>query len=430
MSQGRIFISYRRGVDNGEARSLYYQLERFFERDRLFMDVDDIPVGADFVEYLDGQVAQCNALIAVIGRGWCSHIQRLADDEDFVRIEIEAALKRGAEIPIIPLLIDGNTLPAREELPEVLHPLRRRNGVPIRHESYASTIEGRLIPALSKALHEDAPPERKLPLVGSAQTPAIRRPEFAKPEPFSPGTVFRDLDEPWCPEMVVIPTGSFMMGAPGDDLHGIHNEGPQHRVEIDQSFALARGCTTFDEYDAFCNAVGRERPKDEGWGRGKHPVINVSWQDSVDYCDWLSETSGHAYRLPSEAEWEYACRGGTDTRYTFGSRISTNLANFGEDRKGTVPAIFPSFEPNAFGLHQMHGNVWEWCADDWVESYENSRSQVAFTRSPRGDFRVARGGSWKSVPQGLRSTARLLQDPLQRNSSVGLRPARTPIRLK
>ncbi|MEM7187999.1 MAG: SUMF1/EgtB/PvdO family nonheme iron enzyme [Pseudomonadota bacterium] len=448
MAEGRIFISYRRGLDNGEARALYYQLERFFDRDRLFMDVDDIPVGVDFVEYLDSQVAQCQALIAVIGRGWVSHIDRLHEEEDFVRIELDAALKRGAQIPIIPLLIDGSTLPVKKDLPEDLHPLRRRNGVPIRHDSYPSTIEARLIPALSLALKEEVIPERQPAQPGFAEPPAIQRPEPpetapSEPELPEPGSTFRDGDPAWAPEMVVIPTGSYMMGSTAEEAKAFGlaavaaaQEQPRHKVDITQPFALARHATTFGEYDAFCQATEREKPKDEGWGRGRRPVINVTWNDATAYCDWLSERTGYAYRLPSEAEWEYACRAGTETGFSFGDVISSDLANYnpsytagaskeGVYRKKTVPVDFPGFQANAFGLSQMHGNVWERCADQWAESYESARSQTPFSDAGAGSLRVLRGGSWLNVPQLLRSARRDWNEPDARLNSIGFRPART-----
>ena len=439
MSDGRIFISYRRGVDNGEARSLYYQLERYFDRDRLFMDVDDIPVGADFVEFLDGQVAKCNALIAVIGRGWVQHVGRLHDDEDFVRIELDAALKRSTQIPIIPLLIDGMVLPRRDELPPDLHPLRRRNGVPIRHDSYPSTIEARLIPALSKALHE-AVPDRQT--ARPVDAPTVRRADPEKPLP-EPGTIFRDDEAPWAPEMVVIPTGSFMMGSTAEETSKFEVadtlaawEKPRHEVEISESFALARYATTFEEYLAFCEATDREKPGDHGWGRGRRPVINVSWDDATDYCEWLSERTRQSYRLPSEAEWEYACRAGTETAFSFGDVISTDQANYdgnytaGGSKQGichekTVPVDYPGFQANAFGLLQMHGNVREWCEDDWADSYEAARMQSPLILSPRGPYRVVRGGPWNSDPKYLRSADRFNNAPGSCNFNLGFRPART-----
>ncbi|MEM9059150.1 MAG: SUMF1/EgtB/PvdO family nonheme iron enzyme [Pseudomonadota bacterium] len=443
MAEGRIFISYRRGVDNGEARSLYYQLERFFDRDHLFMDVDDVPVGIDFVDHLDAQVAACNALIAVIGRGWIRAVERLHNEEDFVRIEIEAALKRGNQIPVIPLLIDDNKLPVKSQLPECLQKLVRRSGVPIRHESYPGTIGSKLVPALRNALGliGEAPAPRVLK-AAEAAAPYIETTEPEAPAPPAFGTIFRDIDEPWCPEMVVIPAGTFMMGSTEAETtkFGVPDEyaaweKPRHEVEITQPIALARYATTFDEYDAFCEATDREKAKDEGWGRGRRPVIRVSWNDAVAYCDWLSSKTGYLYRLPSEAEWEYACRAGTETAFNFGDLISTDLANYdgtetaggskkGEYRKKTLPADYPGFKSNAFRLSQMHGNVWEWCADQFANSYESARRQSPWLSGPEESGRVLRGGSWGDDPQFLRSANRFRDGPVVRNYDVGFRPAR------
>lgn len=159
MSDGRIFISYRRGLDQGTTGRLYDRLERHYESDRLFMDVDDIPLGRDFVDYLHEQVAACEVFVAVIGPGWVGERERLMDEEDFVRIEIEAALQR-PHIPIIPVFIDGAGFPGRDDLPKSLHALRRRNGLNLRHDSFAADVDKRLLGGLKKIL----PPKSALPL--------------------------------------------------------------------------------------------------------------------------------------------------------------------------------------------------------------------------------------------------------------------------
>jgi formylglycine-generating enzyme required for sulfatase activity len=183
------------------------------------------------------------------------------------------------------------------------------------------------------------------------------------------------------PEMVVIPAGEFLMGSPEDESERQANEGPQHPVVFAQSFAMGRYAVTFDEYDRFCEATGREKPGDQGWGRGRRPVINVSWEDTVAYCGWLSQETGAPYRLLSEAKWEYAARAGTKTAFWWGDEIDTTRANYngeytyrngpkGEYRQKTVPV--DAFEPNPFGLYQVHGNVWEWVQDAWHGSYEGA----------------------------------------------------------
>ncbi|NCC94855.1 MAG: hypothetical protein EOM10_16585, partial [Opitutae bacterium] len=171
------------------------------------------------------------------------------------------------------------------------------------------------------------------------------------------------------PQMVVIPAGSFLMGA---DEENWHRERPQHRVSFARPFALGCYAVTFDDYDAFCAATGRDQPDDEGWGRGRQPVINVSWGDAMAYCQWLSQRTGSTYRLPSEAEWEYACRAGTTTWFHFGDAIAQDQVNgnffFSASATGmstkqrafvSRPVPVGTFAPNAWGLYEMHGNVWE-----------------------------------------------------------------------
>ena len=212
----------------------------------------------------------------------------------------------------------------------------------------------------------------------------------------SVGDVFRDCAN--CPEMVLIPSGTFRMGclSGGDDCSG--GERPVHEVSI-QSFALSKHEVTFAEWDA-CTAAGGcgdYRPDDEGWGRGSRPVINVLWEEAQSFVAWLSDVTGHAYRLPTEAEWEYAARAGTETKYSWGNEIGNNRANCQQcgslwDSEMTAPV--GSFAANAFGLHDMHGNVWEWVEDCWNDGYEGAPSDGSAWLNEDCDRRVLRGGTW------------------------------------
>ncbi len=210
---------------------------------------------------------------------------------------------------------------------------------------------------------------------------------------------------------------------------------------------------TFEEYDRYCDAMERERPEDEGWGRGSRPVINVSWEDARAFVAWLnSETGDDAegpYRLPSEAEWEYACRGdqsgknatsfspsvGASSSPT-GAFLTSEEANFdgnftyngsprGEYRQKTVAVDHEDFPTNAFGLRQMHGNVQEWCEDHFEDDYGRVPSFGSAYETDDGSLRVLRGGSWINSPRDLRSAFRSWGQPALGDSSIGFRLCRT-----
>ncbi len=230
-------------------------------------------------------------------------------------------------------------------------------------------------------------------------------------------------DAPWCPELVVIPAGSFLMGSPEEEEGRFENEGPQHRVTIERRFALGRYAVTFDEYDHFCAATKRDKPPDLGWGRRKRPVINVTWTDAVAYCAWLSRGTGQSYRLPSEAEWEYACRAGTTARYVWGDAITEKNVNFGMKLgKTTEVGTYP---PNPWGLHEMHGNAWEWCEDVSHETYQGAPANGSAWVDRDGANRVLRGGSWYYDARYVRSACRGADDPGGRGSRYSFRVART-----
>ena len=270
----------------------------------------------------------------------------------------------------------------------------------------------------------------------SAPAPEARRAppatESASPAPsavtsFKAGETFRDCDQ--CPEMVVIPAGKFTMGSPDSEVGRSKDEGPQHTVTIARPFAVSKYEVTFDEWDA-CVAAGgcTHKPEDAGWGRGKRPVINVSWDDAQAYVAWLSKKTGKRYRLLSEAEWEYAARGGTTTRYPWGDEPGTNRANFdgsGSQWSGKQTAPVGSFEPNAFGLYDMIGNVWEWVQDCWNDSYQGAPADGSAWESGNCGQRVVRGGSWNNYPEDARVANRSRRGPTVRYNIQGFRLART-----
>ena len=252
-----------------------------------------------------------------------------------------------------------------------------------------------------------------------------------------PGTTFEDCPE--CPEMVVVPAGSFWMGSPPSEEGRDNDEGPVHRVTISEPFAVGKYEVTFSEWDACVSAGGcrsRDRLRDEGWGRGDRPVINVNGGHAQAYVAWLSERTGKRYRLLSESEWEYAARAGTTTRYSWGDGIGRNRANCNGCGSHWVPeqnsllvigrtAPVGSFAANGFGLHDMHGNVREWVADCWNDSYEGAPSDGSIWESGSCRQWFLRGGSWYDRPRHLRSANRDNKGPLNRFSGYGFRVART-----
>jgi formylglycine-generating enzyme required for sulfatase activity len=206
---------------------------------------------------------------------------------------------------------------------------------------------------------------------------------------------------------------------------GESDEKPVHAWKMG-SFYMSKYETTFDEYDAFASATGREKPSDRGWGRGKHPVINVSWQDAVAYAEWLSGKTGKVYRLPTEAEWEYAARGGTTTKYWWGDNLGSNKANCDGcgsqwDNKQTAPV--GSFSPNGFGLYDTVGNVREWTCSEKGD-YTDKKETIC-NQSVTGQ-RVVRGGSWFGTADNVRSADRDSDDTSSRNGKLGFRLISVP----
>jgi formylglycine-generating enzyme required for sulfatase activity/uncharacterized protein with von Willebrand factor type A (vWA) domain len=222
------------------------------------------------------------------------------------------------------------------------------------------------------------------------------------------------------PEMVVIPAGEFQMGSP-KGKEGRFSDERQHRVVIERPFAIGKYTVTFEEYDRFAEATGRNKPHDVDWGRGRRPVINITWYDAVDYTKWLSEQTGRHYRLLTEAEWEYAARAGTQTRFHFGNTISTDQANYNCNRGKTVEV--GQFAANAWGLHDVHGNVWEWTGSVYDRDYGGGELRCA--NKDNGGPCVLRGGSWFSEPGWLRGAARLYGGPRGWGQYYGFRLART-----
>jgi formylglycine-generating enzyme required for sulfatase activity len=239
----------------------------------------------------------------------------------------------------------------------------------------------------------------------------------------------RGQGKDYCPELVVVPAGQFTMGSPANEQSRSDNEGPQHIVTIARAFAVSRAEVTFDEWDT-CVAYGDCSPvSDGGWGRGQRPVILVEWSDAQRYVTWLSKVTGRNYRLLSEAEYEYAARGGTQTAYPWGDSVGKNNANCDGcgsqwDNRQTAPV--GAFAPNKFGLYDVVGNVLEWVEDCYHDAYAGAPTDgSAWLGGVDCSRRVARGGSWNSAAASLRSASRSSVAAESRAANLGFRVGRT-----
>ena len=236
------------------------------------------------------------------------------------------------------------------------------------------------------------------------------------------------------PEVIVIPAGQFSMGS----RRGRVEEQPVRRVDIGNAFAMGRFEVTFDEYDLFAEMTDRSFPEDQNWGRGEQPIVNVTWYDATAYVEWLSQQTGQSYRLPTEAEWEYAARAGTTTRYHFGSEIS-RLCAYGNSADGggfarseknctdgypTSPAPVGSFQSNKFGLYDTHGNVWEWVMDCWNTSYAGAPTDGSSWNAGSCSERVIRGGSWATDHRFVEVNYRTAKMVNHNDYSIGFRVVR------
>ncbi|WP_286239640.1 SUMF1/EgtB/PvdO family nonheme iron enzyme [Neptuniibacter halophilus] len=255
----------------------------------------------------------------------------------------------------------------------------------------------------------------------------IAKTKLADSEPDEPGNqIFKDqIDQgSYGPEMVLLPSGQFRMGDQSDI--GDDNEKPVHVVTIAKPFALSRFEVTFAEYDRFAEATNRPLPDDEGWGRGNRPVVNVSWRDAVAYASWLKNETGHPYRLPSEAEWEYAARAGNLTTYWWGNELKPGMANCagcGSEWDGKQTAPVGSFPANTWGLHDMTGNVEEWVADCYEDNYNLAPLDGSAYRKRACAHRVMRGGSWFEIDRLIRPASRYRHPVDSKRNSWGFRVA-------
>jgi formylglycine-generating enzyme required for sulfatase activity len=257
--------------------------------------------------------------------------------------------------------------------------------------------------------------------------PSLLSVEQEREKTTKPGSDFKECAR-GCPTMVVVPAGRFTMGSPEGEEGRSDDEGPQHDVTIAEPFAVGKSEVTFADWDNCVAAGACQKVLDDNfWGRDDRPVINVSWDDAQQYVAWLSRITGKKYRLLTEAEWEYAARARHKTRFSFGDdeKLLEQHAWYddGKPNSGTHPVAKKA--ANAFGLHDMHGNVFEWVEDVYHASYEGAPTDGSFWGKDGEARRVVRGGSWDYVPRSLRSANRGWNSTGYRSNNLGFRLART-----
>ncbi len=450
MSDAAAFLSYAHRDDaylDGGLTALCQKLAlvvsvRIGHDFAIFQDRTDIRWGQHWPSRLAEGLAGSRFLIPVLSPSFFTSDACQQELAQFLELE-RATGRRDLILPLYLLptsLVDDPAKRADHPLATVLAERQYRDWRPLRHQPFTSRdvrqtldeLAADIVAAMTRSASAaiSAPPLAPAPQRVSLDPLALSLP----PRGCTPGTIFRDFDAPWCPEMVVIPAGSFVMGAPASEEGSEDEERPEHRVRFAAPFALGRFPVSFDEFDEFCDEMGRAKPTDEGWGRGRRPAINVSCEDAKAYLAWLSSRTNQAYRLPSEAEWEYVCRGGTTTPFWTGATITTDQANFdgnhlyGSGRKGIFrhhTTRVSSFPENPFGLFDMHGNVWEWCADDWHGSYSRAPSDGSpWLAGGDPERAVLRGGSWSNNPRRCRSAFRFRLARDSRFDTVGFRAAR------
>jgi formylglycine-generating enzyme required for sulfatase activity len=274
-------------------------------------------------------------------------------------------------------------------------------------------------PAPTAPAPSSPPPVASAPAPPPRASPSTTAPSASLPSNAQPGDSFSDCQG--CGEMVVVPAGAFDMGS------NTEYENPVHRVTFAKPFAIGRYEVTFDQWDRCVEEKGcKAQADDRGWGRGDRPVINVSWEDAKAFIAWLSPKSGQTYRLPSEAEWEYAARAGTSTPFWWGRDVGSRQANCRECNTGSgqQTSAVGSYQPNPFGLYDTAGNVAEWVEDCWNDNYRGAPKDGSAWTTGQCRLRVLRGGAYDSQAKSVRSTARFRYDTDVRYPANGFRVVR------
>lgn len=456
-----IFVSYRRDDSAGHAGRLSDKLSDHFGKEQIFMDIDNIQPGEDFVQVIENAVGSCEILIAVIGRNWLTGTGRttgpLSNPNDFVRLEIATALKR--DIRVIPVLVQRATMPNPKDLPDDLAKLSRRNALELTDTGWQRDVD-QLINAIEATRDEHAvrrptplaarefepvprplPGNRRLLIVAAALMVVaviavvlfkMRSASRESPAAATAKTTPPPITTSAGIELVWIPAGNFMMGSET----GSPVEGPQHRVTISQGFYMGKYEVTQTQWQ---KVLGNNPSYFIG---GNLPVEQVSWYAAQTFIGRLNATdAGYTYRLPTEAEWEYACRAGTTaelagnvdamawygnnsgrTRLNATDMWQNDHANYFKriDENGGQTHPVGTKQPNSFGLFDMQGNVAEWVEDWYHGSYAEAPADgSAWLSDGEQQERVARGRTWYELAP--RCAERGWLSPDVKNNGYGLR---------
>ncbi len=431
----RIFISYRRDDAGGYSLLLFDRLAQHFGRGRVFMDIDTIEPGVDFVHVIQNAVGACDAVIALIGKHWLTIVddygrRRIELDDDFVRLEIAAALEKN--IRVIPVLVRGAQMPVAEDLPAPIRGLARRQAFELSDERIHYDLE-RLIEVLEKTARGKGSPvtDSWLDRLERFETREyiLRGEQPPKPAPVGPRPT-RLLFEP---ETVIIPAGPFLSG---DDLES---------VSLPQ-FAIGKYPVRVIEYRAFVTSGGYDHPDfwtETGWEwktrnqrtQPDHwdedlwvknewlPVVGVTWYEAYAYCQWLARKTGWPYRLPTTLEWEKAARGTDGRLYPWGNDRRQGACNIYSERLGhtSQTGAYSPQGDSPYKVADMIGNVSEWTQTKWP-----NQSGRLDNSSEGREPRIQHGGSWSSVSL-VRASSRLRCLPTESTNYVGFRVARSNV---
>ncbi|MEM6254911.1 MAG: SUMF1/EgtB/PvdO family nonheme iron enzyme [Cyanobacteria bacterium P01_D01_bin.156] len=478
----KIFISYRREDSKNECGRIYDRLLPVFGKKRIFKDVDSIRHGDVFPKAIKDAISESTVLLALIGKEWLNAEdadgnRRLDNPKDWVRKELEFAIKDKRDITIIPLLLDSAvSIPKAAELPKSLQGLSVINGIWIRPDPDFNNDMEKLIGVLKEILFESRrefiKKLTKTTFVGTGILAlsgiSLSLNKSKKPNVVIPSFIphlgahskERDIEfvavnssgmittryqkrVPIFTEklgssvklgLTYLPKGHFLMGTSKHEEGHRKKEDPQHQVDIAKSFWMGKYLVTQRQWKTIAKLPKVNtalNPEPSHFKGDERPVEGVSWHEAIEFCNRLTKKTGRLYRLPSESEWEYACRSNTDTAFSVGSTITPALANYNGGftygkgpkeiyrKKTSSVGLFP---PNAFGLYDMHGNLWEWCLDYGHFDYKGAPTDGSpWIRDGDVTKRTARGGSWISHPKDCRAAARAMYGATARSRYIGFR---------